>query len=136
MNSIMADVQTVTTRSKKQSTQWQIQDEVRQAAKEWIDTANQKNAERMQQEMRDVPGETSQTSVAPTTSEHDQLWDVLTNSRISLPLHKLLPLMPRFRDTLAALQANTTPVTPPVHLTEPGAGPPLMDSFFFSFFHY
>ena len=56
------------------------------------------------------------------------LWDVLTSSRISLPLHKLLPLMTRFRDTLASLQANTMPVTPPVHLTEPGAGPPLMDS--------
>ena len=128
VNSIMADVQTVTTRSKAQNTQWHIQDEVRQAAKEWIDTANQKNAERMQQEMRDVPGETQQTSVAPTSSEDDQLWDVLTNSRISLPLHKLLPLMPRFRDTLAALQVNTKPVTPPVHLTEPSAGPPLMDS--------
>ena len=36
--------------------------------------------------------------------------------------------MPRFRDTLAALQANTTAVTPPVHLTEPGVGPSLMDS--------
>ena len=117
MNNIMADVQTVTTRSKKQNTQWKIQDEVWQAAKEWIDTANQKNAERMQQEMRDVPGETQQTSVAPTSSEDDQLWDVLTNSRISLPLHKLLPLMPRFRDALAGLQANTTAVTPPVHLT-------------------
>ena len=75
-----------------------------------------------------MPSETPETSVAPTSSEDDQLWDVLTNSRISLPLHKLLPLMPRFRDTLAALHANTKPVTPPVHLTEPGAGPPLMDS--------
>ena len=124
----MADVQAVTTRSKKQCTQWEIQDEVRQAAKEWIDTANQKNAERMQQDMRNVPGETSQPSVAPTSAEDEQLWDVLTNSRISLPLHKLLPLMPRFRDTLAALQANTTAATPAVHLTEPGTGPPLMDS--------
>ena len=51
----MADVQTVTTRSKAQTTQWQVQDEVRQAAKEWIDTANKNNAVRMQIEMRDVP---------------------------------------------------------------------------------
>ena len=82
----------------------------------------------MQQEMRNVPGETSQPSVAPTSAEDEQLWDVLTNSHIPLPLHKLLPLMPRFRATLAALQANTTAATPAVHLTEHSAGPPLMDS--------
>ena len=93
-----------------------------------VDTANQKNAERMQNDMRDVPSEAPQTVVASTSSKDDLLWHALTNSRISLPLHKLLPLMPRFRDTLAALQANTKPVTPPVHLTEPGTGPPLMDS--------
>ena len=103
----MADVQTVTTRSKAQTTQWQVQDEVRQAAKEWIDTTNKNNVVRMQTEMRDVPSGATQSSLPSTSSEDDQLWDALTNSRISLPLHKLLPLMPRFRDTLAALQANT-----------------------------
>ena len=36
--------------------------------------------------------------------------------------------MPRFRDTLATLKANTKSVAPPVNLTEPGTGPPLMDS--------
>ena len=51
MNSIMADVQQVTTCNKTQSTQWQIQDEVRQAAKEWIDKANQTNVDRMHTEM-------------------------------------------------------------------------------------
>ena len=82
----------------------------------------------MQTEMRDVPSGAPQSSVPSTSSEDDQLWDALTSSRISLPLHKLLPLMPRFRDTLAALQANTHSAAPPVHLTEPGTGPPLMDS--------
>ena len=56
------------------------------------------------------------------------MWDALTSSRISLPLHKLLPLMPHFRDTLATLTANAKSVTPLVNLTEPGTGPPLMDS--------
>ena len=124
----MADVQTVTTRSKAQTTQWQVQDEVRQAAKEWIDTANKNNVVRMQTEMRDVPSGAPQSSVPSTSSEDDQLWDALTNSRISLSLHKLLPLMPRFRDTLATLTVNTNSASPPVNLTEPGTGPPLMDS--------
>ena len=67
VNSIMADVQTVTTRSKAQATQWQVQDEVRQAAKEWIDTANKNNVVRMQTEMRDAPSGAPQSS-APSTS--------------------------------------------------------------------
>ena len=49
VNSII--VQHFTTRSKTQATQWQVQDEVRQAAKEWIDTANKNNVVRMQTEM-------------------------------------------------------------------------------------
>ena len=63
-----------------------------------------------------------------TTRSKALLWDALTSSRISLPLHKLLPLMPRFRDTLATLTTNTNPASPPINLTEPGTGPPLMDS--------
>ena len=65
----------------------------------------------------------------PSTSvEEDHLWDALTSSQMSLPLHKLLPLMPRFRDTLATLTSDTKCTTPPVNLTELGTGPPLMDS--------
>ena len=115
-------------RSKAQDTQWQVLDEVWQAAKEWIDMANKNNVVRMQTEMRDVACGAPQTSAPSTLTKDDQLWDALTSSRISLPLHKLLPLMPRFRDTLAALQATTQSVAPPVNLTEPGTGPPLMDS--------
>ena len=63
----MAGVQNVTTRNKAQATQWQVQDEVRQAAKKWIDTANKKNVVRMQTEMGDatigaVPCSTPSTS--------------------------------------------------------------------------
>ena len=36
--------------------------------------------------------------------------------------------MPRFRDTLATLTANAKSATPPVNLTEPGMGPPLINS--------
>ena len=47
----MVDVQQVTMHSKTQTTQWKIQDEVRQAAQEWIDKANQTNVDRMHTEM-------------------------------------------------------------------------------------
>ena len=124
MNNIMADVQHVTTRSKTQSTQWQVQDEVRQAAKEWIDTANKTNIERMQ----DITIGAPQSTQPSTLAEDDHLWDAFTNSRISLPLHKLLPLLPRFRDTLATLTSDTKSATPPINLTDPRTGPPLMDS--------
>ena len=78
----------------------------------------------MHTEIQDVTnGEPMSTSV-----EEDQLWDALTSSQISLPLHKLLPLMPRFRDTLATLTSNTKSAAPSVNLTEPGTVPPLMYS--------
>ena len=86
------------------------------------------NVVHMQTEMRDATIGAPQSSAPSTSTEDDQLWDALTSSRISLPLHKLLPLMPRFRDTLATLTANTNSASPPVNLTEPGTGPPLMDS--------
>ena len=124
----MADVQHVTIRSKAQATQWQVQDEVRQSAKQWIETANKSNVERMHTEMQDETIGAPQSSRPSTSIEDDQLWDALTSSRISLPLHKLLPLMPCFRDTLDTLMANAHSASPPVNLTEPGTGQPLMDS--------
>ena len=94
VNSIMADVQQVSTRSKTQSTEWQIQDEVRQATKEWIDNTNKTNFDRMHTEMQDITIRAPQSTQPSSSVEEDQLWDALTSSRISLPLHKLLPLMP------------------------------------------
>ena len=98
VNSIMADVQHVMTQSKAQATQWQVQDEVRQAVEEWIDTANKNNVVRMQTEMQDATIGAPQSSAPSTSTKDDQLWDALTNSRISLPLHKLLPLLIRHLD--------------------------------------
>ena len=78
--------------------------------------------------MQDVTIGAPQSTQPSTSAEDDHLWDALTRSRISLPLHKLLLLMPRFRDTLATLTFDTKAAAPPVNLTEPGTGPPLMDS--------
>ena len=45
-----------------------------------------------------------------------------------MPLHKLLQLMPRFKETLGSLTSDTKSTSLPVNLAEPGTGPPLMDS--------
>ena len=82
----------------------------------------------MHTEMQDITIGAPQSTQPSNSAEDDQLWDALTSSRISLPLHKLLPLMPRFRDTLATLTSDTKSAAHPVNLTEPGTGPPLMDS--------
>ena len=78
--------------------------------------------------MQDVTIGAPQSTQPSTSAEDDHLWDTLTSSRISLPLHKLFPFMPRFRDTLATLTANAKSASSPVNLTEPGTSPPLMDS--------
>ena len=82
----------------------------------------------MHTEMQDITIGAPQSTQPSNSAEDDQLWDALTSSRISLPLHKLLPLMPRFRDTLATLTSDTKSATPPINLTELGMGPSLMDS--------
>ena len=92
----MADVEQVTTRSKTQTTQWKIQDEVRQAANEWIENANKTNVDWMHTEMQDITIGAPRPTQPYDSIEDDQWWDALTNSRISLPLDKLLQLIPRF----------------------------------------
>ena len=76
----------------------------------------------MHTEMQDVTIGAPQSTRPSTLVEDDKLWDALTSSRISLPLHKLLPLIPRFRDTLAMLTFDTKSAAPPVNLTELGTG--------------
>ena len=128
MNSIMADVQEATTQSKTQTTQWKIQDEVRQAAKEWIDKANKTNVDRMHTEMKDITIDTPSSTQPNVLPEDDPIWKAFTSSEISMPLHKLLQLLPRFKDTLASLTTGTNPTSLLVNFAEPGTGPPLKDS--------
>ena len=45
-----------------------------------------------------------------------------------MPFHKLLQLLPQFKDTVASLTSGKEPTILPVHLAEMGASPPLMDS--------
>ena len=44
-----------------------------------------------------------------------------------MPLHKLLHLLPRFKETVHSL-TNRDPLHPSINLTTPTPGPPLMDS--------
>ena len=78
----------------------------------------------MHTEMQDISIRAPRPTQPYDSPEDDPLWDALTSSRISLPLHKLLQLMPRFRDTLASLTSDTKYTSLLVNLAEPGAGPP------------
>ena len=82
----------------------------------------------MHTEMQDITIRAPRPTHPSELVEDDQLWDTLTSSQISLPLHKLLRLIPWFRDTLASLTSDTKSTALLVNLAEPGTGPPLMDS--------
>ena len=76
----MSDVQQVTTRSKSQTMKWEIQDEVRQAAKERIDKANKTNVDRMHTEMKDIKIAAPIPTQPSVSLEDDPVWQVLTSS--------------------------------------------------------
>ena len=66
----------------------------------------------------------------PSSTDHtntDLGWQALVDSQISMPLHKLLHLLPRFKETVHSL-TNRDPLHPSVNLTAPTQGTPLMDS--------
>ena len=70
------------------------------------------------------------TTDPPSTTnptEIDAGLEVLADSQISMPLHKLLHLLPCFKETIHSLTAWDT-TQPSVHLMALAPGPPLMDS--------
>ena len=60
VNMVMPEIQQVTTRSKSKQSEWEIQEAVRKATKEWVEEANQNNVTRMLQD-----NEINQTSELP-----------------------------------------------------------------------
>ena len=82
----------------------------------------------MHTEMQDITIEAPRPTQPYDLPQDDPLWDTLTSSRISMSLHKLLQLMPRFRDTLASLTSDTKSTSIPFKLAVPGTEPPLVDS--------
>ena len=61
-------------------------------------------------------------------ADNDLVWQALTSCQISMPLHQLLQLLPRFKETIQSRIAGLEPTTSSVHLTAPEPRPPLMDS--------
>ena len=110
---ITAEVQQVTTRSKAQQTQW-----VRQAAKEWIEKTNNTNFDPMNTEMKDITIGASTSSKPIDLLDDDPTWQALTSCEVSMPLNKLLHLLPRFKDTVVSLITGKDQTNMPVHLAE------------------
>ena len=47
---VALEIQQVTTRNKGKQSEWEVQDVVRKAAKEWVEEANKNNVSRMLQD--------------------------------------------------------------------------------------
>ena len=56
-------IQQVTTRSKTKQSEWEVQEAVWKAAKEWVEEANKNNASRMLQEMEEQNVQKSVTQI-------------------------------------------------------------------------
>ena len=82
VNTIMAEVQQVTPRSKAKTTEWAKQDEIRTAAKVWVKKAN---VSYMRQERANAASSCHMTDTVP---EVDAIW------QITLTMDKLLNLAP------------------------------------------
>ena len=60
-------VQQVTTRSKTKQSEWEVQEVVRKAVKEWVEEANKNNVARMIQEMEEQNVQKSVPLINPPT---------------------------------------------------------------------
>ena len=111
VNMIVVDVQQVTTWSKAQQSQWEIQDEDHQTAKQCIEAANKANIDQMHSKMKEIGHGSSPPSPLTEQTDNDPVWQALTSCQISMPLHKLLQLLPRFKETV---QSRTVGLEPTV----------------------
>ena len=85
MNTIAAEVQQVTTRQQAKNADWAKQDEIRKAAKDWLEKANSANVERMKQEST-----RTSSPIEEDTSSPDSIWQVLAACEITMTMEKLL----------------------------------------------
>ena len=96
---VTAEVQQVTMWTKDKQFESEIQEAVRKAAKEWVDEANNNNVARMFRENNEQnitldKSESQQEEVTTKEPEDDEAWRVLADCQISLPLTRLLKLVP------------------------------------------
>ena len=59
VNMVAYAIQQVTTRSKTKQSEWEVQEAVQKAAKEWVEEANRNNVAHMIQEMEEQNGQKS-----------------------------------------------------------------------------
>ena len=67
VNMVSPTIQQVTTRSKTKQSEWEVQEAIRKAVKEWVEEANKNNASRMIQEMEEQNVQKSVPQINPTT---------------------------------------------------------------------
>ena len=99
-----------------------------------MEAANNRNIDRMKTDTATFPQHQPEllqpinTNPPDTTNptETDDRWQALADSQISMPLHKLLHLLPCFKETIHSLTIRDT-AQPSVHLTVPRLKLRLMD---------
>ena len=74
---VIPEIQQVTKRSKSKQTEWKVKEAVRRAAKEWVEEANQNNANWMVQDMRIDQNTDLQQPIGVT--EQEETWKVLAD---------------------------------------------------------
>ena len=122
---VIPEIQQVTTRSKSKQSEWEIQEAVRKAAKEWVEEANQNNVNRMMQDNR--IDQNTDLPEATTVTEQEETWKILADCQVSLPLTGLLKLVPRFTEKVATLIAQKGSEQVLVHYSQPSNNPSIMD---------
>ena len=133
VNIITLEVQQVTTWSKAKTAEWEEQDEIRKAAKEWVEEANSNNVSRTLRENITLIVTTDKfdnQQVDPSTTtdvEDDEVWKTLADSKISLPLSTLLKLVPCFTNKVTQIIAKNKTEEVAVNFTNLTQGPRIMD---------
>ena len=85
VNTIRADIQQVTTRSKKKNTKWKEQDDICKAAQAWEEKANEANAERMKEESASATTQIEDKALSPNS-----ISQALADCEVTLTMDKHL----------------------------------------------
>ena len=103
----VADIQQVTTRSKGKATEWETQEAIRKQATEWVKKANERNAAELEQQKENAE------ELTGIGQPENPTWQALQECQITLPLGRLLRLVPRFTEGLkTGITAVGTPPAP------------------------
>ena len=122
---VIPEIQQVITRSKGKQSEWEIQEVVRKAAKEWVEEANKNNVSRMLQD--NEINQVNELRIAMAMHKHEESWKILADCQVSLPLTGLLKLVSRFTEKVATLIAQKGIEQVAVNYSQPSNSPTIMD---------